>query len=78
MAGCDVTREPEAVRATIGVTGQFSAVDELMTAEENLCGRRFPAGRGQARCRQQKATSATRRRLTGHTGRWIMRRRPRR
>ena len=40
-------------------------------------GRRLPAGRGQARGRQQKATSATRRRLTGHTGRWIMRRRPR-
>ncbi|MEU4340929.1 ATP-binding cassette domain-containing protein [Nocardia sp. NPDC023852] len=36
VAGYDVTREPEAVRATIGVTGQFSAVDELMTAEENL------------------------------------------
>jgi ABC-2 type transport system ATP-binding protein len=36
VAGYDVMREPHAVRTTIGVTGQFAAVDELMTAEENL------------------------------------------
>ena len=36
VAGHDVAREPEAVRDVIGVTGQFSAVDTLMTAEENL------------------------------------------
>ncbi|GAA4590216.1 daunorubicin resistance protein DrrA family ABC transporter ATP-binding protein [Planotetraspora phitsanulokensis] len=36
VAGHDVTREPGAVRAAIGVTGQFSAVDNLLTAEENL------------------------------------------
>ena len=36
VAGHDVTREPEAVRHVIGVTGQFSAVDSLLTAEENL------------------------------------------
>jgi ABC-2 type transport system ATP-binding protein len=36
VAGHDVAREPEAVRATIGVTGQFSAVDNLLTGEENL------------------------------------------
>ena len=29
-------REPDAVRAAIGVTGQFSAVDDLLTGEENL------------------------------------------
>ena len=29
-------REPDAVRAAIGVTGQFSAVDNLLTGEENL------------------------------------------
>ena len=28
--------EPDAVRAAIGVTGQFSAVDGLLTGEENL------------------------------------------
>jgi ABC-2 type transport system ATP-binding protein len=36
IAGHDVTREPDAVRAVIGVTGQFSAVDGLFTGEENL------------------------------------------
>ena len=36
VAGHDVAREPDAVRAAIGVTGQFSAVDSLLTGEENL------------------------------------------
>ena len=34
--GHDVVTEPEAVRAVIGVTGQFSAVDKLLTGTENL------------------------------------------
>ncbi|MFH8251711.1 ATP-binding cassette domain-containing protein [Microbacterium sp. B2969] len=36
VEGHDVVREPAAVRAAIGVTGQFSAVDDLLTGEENL------------------------------------------
>lgn len=36
VAGHDVVREADAVRAAIGVTGQFSAVDNLLTGEENL------------------------------------------
>jgi ABC-2 type transport system ATP-binding protein len=36
VAGHDVSREPDAVRAAIGVTGQFSAVDGLLTGRENL------------------------------------------
>jgi ABC-2 type transport system ATP-binding protein len=36
VAGHDVAREPDAVRAAIGLTGQFSAVDGLLTGEENL------------------------------------------
>jgi ABC-2 type transport system ATP-binding protein len=36
IAGHDVRRDPDRVRAVIGVTGQFSAVDELLTGEENL------------------------------------------
>jgi ABC-2 type transport system ATP-binding protein len=36
VAGHDVEREPDAVRAAIGVTGQFSAVDGLLTGRENL------------------------------------------
>jgi ABC-2 type transport system ATP-binding protein len=34
--GCDVVRDPDGVRAAIGLTGQFSAVDSLLTGEENL------------------------------------------
>jgi ABC-2 type transport system ATP-binding protein len=36
VAGHDLTREPDAIRAAIGVTGQFSAVDQLLTGTENL------------------------------------------
>jgi ABC-2 type transport system ATP-binding protein len=36
VAGHDPAREPDAVRRAIGVTGQFSAVDRLLTGEENL------------------------------------------
>jgi ABC-2 type transport system ATP-binding protein len=36
VAGHDLVKEPDAVRAAIGVTGQFSAVDGLLTGEENL------------------------------------------
>ncbi|WP_446213535.1 ATP-binding cassette domain-containing protein [Micromonospora sp. IBSANI012] len=36
VAGHDLTKEPDRVRAAIGVTGQFSAVDNLLTGEENL------------------------------------------
>jgi ABC-2 type transport system ATP-binding protein len=34
--GHDVVEDPAAVRSVIGVTGQFSAVDSLLTGEENL------------------------------------------
>jgi ABC-2 type transport system ATP-binding protein len=36
VAGHDVVADPDSVRAAIGVTGQFSAVDNLLTGEENL------------------------------------------
>ena len=36
VAGHDVVREPMAVRSVIGVTGQFSATDAYLSAEENL------------------------------------------
>jgi ABC-2 type transport system ATP-binding protein len=36
VAGHDLHREPDLVRAAIGVTGQFSAVDNLLTGQENL------------------------------------------
>ncbi|MGW7753391.1 ATP-binding cassette domain-containing protein [Streptomyces violaceusniger] len=36
VAGHDLAAAPHAVRAAIGVTGQFSAVDGLITGEENM------------------------------------------
>lgn len=36
VAGHDALAEPRAVRRAIGVTGQFAAVDELLTGQENL------------------------------------------
>jgi ABC-2 type transport system ATP-binding protein len=36
VAGHDLAAEPQLVRAAIGVTGQFSAVDNLLTGRENL------------------------------------------
>ncbi|NUT26791.1 MAG: ATP-binding cassette domain-containing protein [Streptomyces sp.] len=36
IGGHDLTAEAQAVRAAIGVTGQFSAVDGLITGEENM------------------------------------------
>ena len=36
VAGHDLARHPDRVRRTIGVTGQFSAVDGLLTGGENL------------------------------------------
>jgi ABC-2 type transport system ATP-binding protein len=36
VAGYDVVREPDAVRARISLTGQQAAVDEVLTGRENL------------------------------------------
>ncbi len=36
VGGHDPESEPDAVRRSIGVTGQFSAVDDLLTGRENL------------------------------------------
>jgi ABC-2 type transport system ATP-binding protein len=36
VAGYDVVRQPQHVRAAIGLTGQFAAVDEDLTGRENL------------------------------------------
>jgi ABC transporter DrrB family efflux protein len=51
--GHDVAREPAAVRELLGLTGQFAAVDELLTGRENLemFGRLFKLSGEQARHR---------------------------
>lgn len=36
VAGHDVRTDPDGVRRAIGMTGQFSAIDELLTGRENL------------------------------------------
>ena len=36
VLGLDVTRHPQAVRETIGLAGQYAAVDENLTGRENL------------------------------------------
>jgi ABC-2 type transport system ATP-binding protein len=36
VAGHDIATETKAVRSVVGVTGQFAAVDELLTGQENL------------------------------------------
>ncbi|GAA2082886.1 daunorubicin resistance protein DrrA family ABC transporter ATP-binding protein [Streptomyces albiaxialis] len=36
VAGHDLATDADGIRAAIGVTGQFAAVDNLLTAEENL------------------------------------------
>jgi ABC-2 type transport system ATP-binding protein len=56
VMGFDLRREAGAVRGVIGVTGQFSAVDNLLTGEENLLlmGRllHLPAAERRARASQ--------------------------
>ena len=53
VMGRDVVEAASAVREQIGVTGQFSAVDDLLTGEENLLlmGRLLHLGRQQSRDR---------------------------
>jgi ABC-2 type transport system ATP-binding protein len=36
VAGCDLATDPNGVRSAIGVTGQFSAVDNLLSGEQNM------------------------------------------
>jgi ABC-2 type transport system ATP-binding protein len=36
VLGCDVTADPARVRASIGLAGQYAAVDENLTAAENI------------------------------------------
>ena len=53
VAGYDVVREPDAVRARIGLSGQYAAVDQDLTGRENLVmvGRLSRLGRAGARRR---------------------------
>ena len=65
-------REPDAVRASIGLTGQYAAVDENLTGRENLrawsaaC---YHLGRAAAPARADELLDALRPRPTPRTGR---------
>jgi ABC-2 type transport system ATP-binding protein len=53
VAGYDVAKNPREVRARIGLTGQYAAVDERLTGRENLIliGTLYHLGRREARAR---------------------------
>jgi ABC-2 type transport system ATP-binding protein len=53
LAGYDLNTEPARIREVIGVTGQYSAVDKLLTGRENLMlmADLFHLGRGLAKAR---------------------------
>lgn len=54
--GFDILKSPEKVRASIGLTGQFAAVDEYLTGEENLkmMGRLYRFSTDEVNSRSQK------------------------
>jgi len=53
VLGMDVVTEADAVRSTIGLTGQYAAVDEYLTGFENLemVGRLYQLGKAESRSR---------------------------
>ena len=53
VAGADLRTQPEVVRRRIGLSGQFAAVDEILTGRENLdmIGRLYRLGRHASRRR---------------------------
>jgi ABC-2 type transport system ATP-binding protein len=56
VAGLDVVKDAAALRAQIGLAGQYAAVDENLTGEENLemVGRLYHLGKGSSRQRAQE------------------------
>jgi oleandomycin transport system ATP-binding protein len=60
VGGYDVVRRPEEVRRLIGLTGQYAAVDELLSGQENLymLGRLLGLRRADARTRARELLEA--------------------
>jgi len=56
VAGIDVAKDPAAVRRTIGLSGQYAAVDEYLTGFENLdmIGRLYHLGKRRSRERARE------------------------
>src|SRR3954447_6223737 len=55
VAGVDLRKDPSGVRSRIGLSGQYAAVDEYLTATENLemVGRLYKLSRRDAKARAQ-------------------------
>ncbi|ABP53097.1 daunorubicin resistance protein DrrA family ABC transporter ATP-binding protein [Salinispora tropica] len=76
IAGLDVVRQAGQVRQTIGLSGQYAAVDDILTGQENLelLGRLHHLGRRGARSRAKELlerfglTEAANRRLKEYSG----------
>ena len=76
VAGVDVLADPAKVRPLIGTSGQYAAVDEVLTARENLVlvGRLYRIGTRQAKQRAEELleafdlTAAADRPLNGFSG----------
>jgi ABC-2 type transport system ATP-binding protein len=76
VEGFDVLRQAQEVRARIGLSGQYAAVNEALTAEENLemVGRLYHLRRAEARARAQQLlerfdlTDAARRPVKTYSG----------
>ncbi|HWG93772.1 MAG TPA: ATP-binding cassette domain-containing protein [Mycobacteriales bacterium] len=76
VAGVDVRRDPAGVRASIGLSGQYAAVDEYLTGFENLdmIGRLYKLGRQRSRERARELlerfslTEAADRPVKGYSG----------
>ena len=71
VAGFDVVKRPAAVRARIGLSGQYAAVDQFLTGRENLImiARLYGLPRGAAR--QRAAELIERLDLAGAAGRLV-------
>jgi ABC-2 type transport system ATP-binding protein len=54
--GHDVVKDPQSVRSVIGLTGQYAAVDELLTGKENLemMGKLYHLGKDASKTRTQE------------------------
>ncbi len=61
VAGLDVVRDARALRAKIGLAGQYAAVDENLTGFENLemVGRLHHLGRGRRASARTSCSSAS-------------------
>lgn len=71
VCGHDVSRSPALVRANIAVTGQFSAVDTVLTGRENLVMMARLGGSGRAAARTLAELSLERFDLTGAADRRV-------